>query len=156
MVTLNSVQSITRIADPTALMVACNITDDNGVTMDVMHVYRENDPFGEISPLIGQWMADNPDFPIGDYVPPTLEEMRQAAPPLERLFFRTRAKEAGLTTTKVNAYIASIADPSEQEDMQMFWDDAQFFGRLDKFVVDAGAHAGLTEAQLDAIFYINA
>lgn len=153
MVTLNSVSSITRTID-TALMVACNYTDDNGVTMDAGYLYREDDPYGALTPLITQWMLDNPDFPIGDYVPPTIEELRANAVSLTRVDFRTRAKAAGLTTAKITAYIASIEDPDAQEEMQIFWDDSQVFGRLDPFVVEAAAHAGLTPEQLDPVFYI--
>lgn len=84
----------------------------------------------------------------------TIEELRAGAPKLERSFFQQRADEVGLTAAKVTEYIASIADHSAQEDAQTYWDEAEFIGRLDPFVVDAGAHAGLTEEQLDVIYYI--
>lgn len=32
-------------------------------TFDAMHVYRTSDPHG-LSPLVAQWLLDNPEFPI--------------------------------------------------------------------------------------------
>lgn len=84
----------------------------------------------------------------------TLEELRNGAPTLERSFFQQRADEVGLTAAKVTEYIASIADQEERGEAQTYWDEAAVVGRLDPFMVNAGVHAGLTEEQLDVIYYI--
>lgn len=150
---INEVYTITATAEPDVFIFSCNITDGVPNTYDCLFCSRPDDDFG-LGPVFRQWLVDNPSFPIIPYVPPTIDEIRADAPRLPRLDFRTKAKAAGLTTAKVTAYIASIADLDKQDDMQMFWDDAQSFGRLDPFVVEAGAHAGLTPTQLDAVFGI--
>lgn len=150
---INAVYSITATGEPDVFLISCNITDDVPETYDCVFCSRPDDPFG-LGPDFRQWLVDNPGFPIGPYVPPTIDEIRADAGRLARLAFRTKAKAAGLTTAAVAAYLGSIEDPDKQDDMQMYWDDAQYFARLDPFVVEAGAHAGLTPEQLDTVFYL--
>lgn len=152
---INEVYSVTATAEPDVFMISCNITDDVPATYDCVYCSRPDDTFG-LGPDFRQWLVDNPDIPIEPYVPPTLEQIRAGALPLPRIEFRTRAGLAGLTTAKINEYLAAIADPAEQMAMQIYWEDSQSFARLARFVVDAGAYAGLTEAQLDDVFHIGA
>ncbi|MGE6781311.1 hypothetical protein ACQKGL_02175 [Ensifer adhaerens] len=80
------------------------------------------------------------------------EEIRAVMPSLTRLKFRKEFKDAGMTTVVINAAIASVADPSEQEDYQIAWEDAQSFKRLDPLVLLIAAHAGKTPEQIDDIW----
>lgn len=156
MVTLNRVDTITETGTPGVLIIACNITTDDGQTFDAPYVYNPSDPYGELTPLLTTWLAANPDFPRLPFVPPTKEELRVGWPPLDRLTFRNKMRAAGVNTAAVTAYLASIADPDEQEEMQVFWEDAQTFQRLDPFVVNLAAHAGKTPDDVDLIFGIGA
>ena len=159
MSTINEVRSVTY-GDPAGsyLVIDCNITtydpalghDD---TFDAMHVYRESDING-MSPMFGEWLEANPDFPIGDYVPPTIEEYRANAIAISRVDFRSRMLAIGIGSEQINAYLASITDPTHKELMAIFWEDAQAFERLDTFVVELGAHAGKTPEEIDPVWGI--
>lgn len=152
---VNQVYAIHYTAEPGVYVVSCNITDMNDQTFDADYCLRPDDPYG-CAPALRQWMADNPSFPIGAYVPPTIAEVRASATGLHRLDFRTRAKAAGITTAVIGEYLAGITDPDHQDDMQIFWDATQGFSRLDPFVVELGAFAGKTPEDIDAIFGIGA
>ncbi|MGF6155822.1 hypothetical protein M2267_001050 [Ensifer sp. KUDG1] len=80
------------------------------------------------------------------------EEIRAVMPNLSRLRFRNAFKSAGMTTAVINAAIAAVADPSEQEDLQIAWEDAQSFKRLDPLVVLIATRAGKTADEIDAIW----
>ena len=117
--------------------------------------YSATDPYG-LAPTIRQWLADNPDFPIAPYVPPTIEDKRQNAPPVNRVIFRNRARGIGITTAAITDYLASITDPDHQEEMQVFWEDSQSFARLDVFCVELGSFAGKSPEEMDTIWQITA
>lgn len=152
--TLNTVISVTATASPTAFMVRCNITDDLGDTYDTDFSYNTSDPYG-LGPAIKAWLAANPDFPIGPYVPPTVEEMRESAF-LSRREFRSAALAAGISTTVINSYLAAIADPVTQDERTIYWEEASLLMRLDPFVIELAAFAGKTPEQMDTIFQIGA
>ncbi|WP_426238186.1 hypothetical protein [Pararhizobium sp. DWP1-1-3] len=130
------------------------IVEFDGIESEVPYVTNPTDPYS-LSPAIRQWFLDNPEFVIGPYVPPpepTPEELRALMPALPRLTFRNRFKAAGMTTAVINNAIAAIEDESEQEDMQIAWEDTQSFGRLDPFVIMVATFAGKTSAQIDTIW----
>ncbi|WP_183808414.1 hypothetical protein [Mycoplana azooxidifex] len=89
---------------------------------------------------------------IGPYVPPTPEEQRERMAPLSRVAFRTAFKNAGMTTAVITAAIFSVPDESEQEDLQIVWEDAQSFKRLDPLVGLIASRADKTAEQIDAIW----
>lgn len=93
--------------------------------------------------------------PIAEFVPPTIEQQREWATPLNRMDFRTGMRAIGVTTTMVNDWIESIADPDHQDEMLITWEDGQLFYRLDTFVTELGAFAGKTPEQLDTVFKIS-
>jgi hypothetical protein len=94
--------------------------------------------------------------PIAEYAPPTLDYTRAEATPIGRVDFRNGMKAMGVTTAVVTEYLASIADPDHQEEMQIFWEDSQIFRRMDDFVTELGAYAGKTPEQLDPLWGITA
>lgn len=151
---VNQVYSVSYTAEPGVYIVSCNLTDMNDQTFDADYCLRPDDPYG-CAPALRQWMADNPDFPIDPYVPPTIAEVRASTGGLPRLDFRQKMKAAGVTTATISAYLASVVDIDHQEDMQMFWEDAQSFARLDPFVIELGAFAGKTPEELDQVWGIN-
>jgi hypothetical protein len=151
---LHEVQAIHKTVEPGVFHIMCKITDFEGQTYDALHVLRPEDPYG-LSPTIRKWIADHPAFPVQDYVPPTQEEIRRNTKRIDRPTFRLNMKEQGVGTAKIEDFLASIADPSAREDMQIRWEGAHF-GRLDPFVVDLGAATGMSEWQLDAVFKVGA
>lgn len=107
---------------------------------------------GGLSDDLAVWLAENPEFPIQPYVPPTPEELRANMPSLARIDFRNKFRVNGITTAVINNYIAGIMDPDLQEERQIFWEDSQTFRRLDPFVVELGQAAGKTAEQIDTIW----
>ena len=93
--------------------------------------------------------------PIAPYVPPTLDYLRAEATPVGRMDFRNGMRAIGVTTTIVNAYIASITDPDHQEEMLITWEDGQLFRRLDTFCTELGTYAAKTPEQLDTVWKIS-
>lgn len=156
---INSVTELQATAEAGCLYVFLNMSimqDEVELeSFDAMHVYRTSDPYG-ITPLIAQWLLDNPEFPITPYVPPeppTLEEIRAAMPPLQRLDFKNRFKAAGMNLAKINAYFASIeGDESHWEDMQNYYAETLTFTRLSVFVVELAQFSAKTPEQIDAIW----
>jgi len=144
----------TATAGTLSMDVTMQVSAD-GVEERTSYAYNETDPYG-LSPQIRQWLADNPDFPIAPYVPPTIEELRAGSAPIPRIDFRNRALEIGITTTVINEYLASISDPLHQEEMRIFWEDSQWFQRLDTFCVELGEYAGKTPEEMDTIWRITA
>lgn len=110
-----------------------------------------DDTFG-LNPTIRQWLEDNPEFPIDPYAEPTVEQKRANMQSLSRVEFRTAFKNAGMTTAVIIAAIASVANESEQEDLQIVWEDAQTFKRLDPLVQLIASRAGKTAEEIDAIW----
>lgn len=83
---------------------------------------------------------------------PTVEELREHMPPLERVEFRLRLKKAAITTSVINAAIAAVADEELREDYEIIWEDGQSFGRLDPLVLAIFEYAGKTPEQADSIW----
>lgn len=149
---LNSVAAVVETAEAGVYLVHCNITDVDGFSYDAVHCLRPEDNFG-LSPVIREWMAENPDFPKTPYTPPTVEELRQNAI-LSKREFRTNALAQGITTADINAYLASIEDPILQDERTIYWEDVTTVHRLDPFVNELGAFTGKPESVLDTVFYI--
>lgn len=91
---LNVVHSVTATPDPTAFIIDCNITDMYGETYDCDYCTRPGDANG-VNPTMQQWLADDPDFPIQPYVPPTEEEDRAAMQQLSARQLRLGLLAAG-------------------------------------------------------------
>ncbi len=103
---LNQVHSIKATPEQNVFELECNITV-NGEGYDTTYVSRPDDQFG-LNPVIRQWLADNPDFPITPYAPPTAEEVRSTMPSLTARQFRLGLVSAGLTPAQVTATIEAL------------------------------------------------
>lgn len=149
---LITVHTVTATETPGCYMVVATITDDNNDTYETAFAYNPTDPYG-LGPLFGEWLVANPDFPISPYVPPTIEQKREGAF-LARPDFRRNMLAIGVTTTKINDYLAGITDPVIQDERTIYWEESGVFMRLDPFVTELGVSAGVTDAQLDTAFEI--
>lgn len=149
---LITVHTITATETAGCYMVVATITDDDAATYEATFAYNPTDPYG-LGPIFGEWLAANPDFPITPYTPPTIEQKREGAF-LARPDFRRNMLAIGVTTTKINAYLAGIEDPVTQDERTIYWEESGVFMRLDPFVTELGVSAGVTDAQLDTAFEI--
>jgi hypothetical protein len=149
---LHRVISIARTAIANNYIVMCDITDIHGRTYEAPYWLMPEDPHG-LAPELRQWMLDHADFPIAAYVPPTMEEIRRNTRRIGRTTFRLNMKAQGVTTAKIEDFLAGIADPDAREDMQIQWEGVHF-GRLDPFVAALAAATGLSEEQLDVVFKV--
>ncbi|QRM54751.1 hypothetical protein [Sinorhizobium sp. BG8] len=149
---LHSVFSVRATRDEGVYILDVDLTDMNGERYRCDYVSAPDDTFG-LGPVIRQWLIDNEgSYEIAPFVAPTVEELRASMLPLSRVAFRTAFKNAGMTTAVIIAAVMSVADDSEQEDLQIAWEDAQSFNRLDPLVVLIALRAGKTAEEIDAIW----
>jgi hypothetical protein len=103
----------------------------NGETFDAIHMYRANDPHG-LSPLVKQWMIDNPDFPIADYVAPsapTAEELRSQMPAITPRQLRLTLVRNGVSLASVTDAIAGLPEGLAKSETEISWQFATAFER---------------------------
>ncbi len=151
MLTLNTVHSITATPEASVYFVAYNGTDASQIAGDAVCVVRPDDPHG-FGPLIREWMTANPDFPIGEYVPPTVEEMRAGMLSLTARQFRLGLVNAGISPTQVTATIAAMPAGADRDKAQIEWEFATTFNRMHPLIATVGAALGLTDVQIDAMW----
>lgn len=151
-IVLHQVFAVYATKEPDVLRLSIDLTDAFGERYEAEFFYRTGDDSG-LSPVIAQWLAENEgEYTIEPYVPPTAEEVRAGMLPLSRAAFRKAFKDAGMTTAVIVAAIFSIEDESEQEDLQIAWDDSVEFRRLDPLVLLVADRAGKTADEIDAIW----
>lgn len=149
---LHEVFQVRATSDQDAYLLDVDLTDMNGERYRCNYVSRPGDEHG-LNPAIQQWLVDNKgSYEIVTYVPPTSEEIRASMSPLTRVAFRTAFKNAGMTTAVIAAAIFSVEDESEQEDLQIAWEDSVSFQRLDPLVLLIADRTGKTPQQIDAIW----
>lgn len=148
---LNEVYGVTATPEPGTYVVRCNVTDMDGDTDDCDYCSRPNDGFG-INPMIREWLAANPEFPIDPYVPPTEEEKRQAMPPLTARQFRLGLVNANISPAQVTATIAAMPAGPDRDKAQIEWEFATTFNRMHPLIATVGAALGLTDVQIDAMW----
>ncbi|MDK1377086.1 MULTISPECIES: hypothetical protein [unclassified Sinorhizobium] len=149
--TLNSVSEIRRTKEADVFAVSCNITDMEGETYDAVSFVRPDDPFG-LNPVLRQWMTDNPDFPVGDYIPPTPEEIRAGMPPLTARQLRLGLINNGFTLAQVGAVIEAMPDGPDKETARIEWEFATNFNRMHPLIASVGSALGLTDIQIDTMW----
>lgn len=65
---LNGASIVQALEEPGVYSLLINVTDEAG-TRDQWFVSRPDDPFG-LGPEVRRWLSENPDFPVGVYIPP--------------------------------------------------------------------------------------
>ncbi|MEJ6847562.1 hypothetical protein V3589_15240 [Sinorhizobium fredii] len=149
---LNTVYAVTATIEPEVFIVDCNITDVHGDTYDAEYCSRPEDAYG-LNPEIRQWLADNPDFPVDPYVPPTDEEMRANAPSITAKQLRMQIVADGFSTTIVDDAIAALPDGSLKEAATISWEYGTVFNRLEPLVTPVIRDAlGYSEEQMDVFW----
>ncbi|HEV7306424.1 hypothetical protein [Ensifer sp.] len=148
---LNRVHSIRAAAQPDVFIVHCNITDIHGRTYDCDYGLQPDDPHG-LAPSIRQWMLDKPTFPIGIYVPPTVEEVRAGMPSLTARQFRLGLVNAGISQSTVAAIVAELPAGPDRDKAQIEWEYATTFNRTHPLIATIGAALGLAGDQIDEMW----
>ncbi|THK37253.1 hypothetical protein EHS39_15640 [Ensifer sp. MPMI2T] len=148
---LNSVTSITATSEPDVFLVKCNITDIEGSSYDTDYCSRPNDPFG-LNPTIRQWLADNPSFRIQSFVAPTPQQIRASMPPLSARQLRLGLVNAGISPTQVEASIVATTSGLDKDKALIEWEYATTFNRTHALIATIGAHLGLADEQVDAMW----
>lgn len=152
--TLIEVHSIAH-TEETGLYLA-NVTAEliDGIP-EVMDSYiRASDPHG-LSPMVIEWMAENPDFPVSPYVPPpepTPEELRSRMPALTARQFRLGLVAGGFNPTQVSQAIEAMPEGANKETAKIEWEYATTFNRTHPLIATVGAALGLNDAQIDAMW----
>lgn len=150
---LHHVFAITRTLEERVYIVDCEITDMENIRERVKYALRPNDPFG-LAPTLRMWMVFHPWFPIGDYVPPTIEEIRADMLPLSNFHFRNSLIECGVTVKAVDVIIRDINEEREHEKMLNAWQFAPEFRRTGEFVTGIAHRLTLSDEQVDAIWQV--
>ncbi|MES0880500.1 hypothetical protein [Roseibium sp. SCP14] len=92
----------------------------------------------------------------------TADEARKNTPSLSRRQFRRGLLKAGeilpgkqkVTSTEIEALIASIPDETEREEAEIDWQDAEQFERLTPLVVTLSSALGFTPEEVDTLWQV--
>lgn len=142
----------TEPAPSTVMSVLVDATIEQ-VRDEFTFIYRPEDPFGDLNPQITAWFFDHPEFEIEPYVePPEPEPVDPLTIELPRREFRRALLHNGMDTATILSVINAISDPTEREEMQIWWEDTQSFQRQHPVLVQMVAAAGLTPEQGDVIW----
>lgn len=149
---LHEVFGVYATQDEGIFIVDVDLSDMYGERYRTNYASYPNDTFG-LAPIVRQWLVDHEgEYTIEPYVPPTTEQVRAEMTPLTRAAFRTAFKAAGMTTAVIVAAIFSVEDESEQEDLQIAWEDSAEFRRLDPLVLLVADRAVKTAEEIDTIW----
>lgn len=155
MFVVNSVSKITRDYDGVALIIECRVTNTLiDETFGTTYGYREDDPYG-LSPVLKQWLGDNPNFPIDPYVPPvapTPEEARKRMSALTARQFRLGLVAGGYAPAQVTRAIDTMPDGTAKETAKIEWEYATTFNRIHPLIAIVGTALGMNDTQIDAMW----
>lgn len=107
------------------------------------------DPHG-LGPKVDAWMVAHPNFTISAYVAPQPSTDPNHYPLRPDQFF-AMLEIAGLTAT-ANAAIDAIADPTQKIIARAKFNHTPMFNRDNPLVAQLSTAAGLTSAQVDALW----
>ncbi|WEX89540.1 hypothetical protein PZN02_003043 [Sinorhizobium garamanticum] len=148
---LNAVYSVYATAEHGVFVLDCNVTDAFGETYDAVHCYRPDDSYG-LSPLAGQWLADNTSFPVQPYVPPTPAQIRASMSTLTARQLRLGLLGAGISPSQVDPAINALPRGQAKDSALIEWEYARTFDRMHPLVSTIGAALGLTDDQIDLMW----
>lgn len=149
--TLNDVSSIAETDEENVYIVHCNITDAFGDTYDTEYCTRPDGKHG-LNPVIRKWMADNPNFPVDVYVPPTVEEQRASLQSLTSRQLRLGLITNGISLASVQATLEAMPNGITKETALVEWEYATTFNRTHPLISMVGGALGLSEAQIDVMW----
>lgn len=136
------------------LLIDMDYTGSDGRTRGTV-AYRSSDTYGPLTPLITQWLEDNPDQEILPYIQPpepTPEELRALMPVLSPRQFRDALIDADIMPDQVTAAIAQIPDEKQRAKALNAWEYPTQFTRTDPLIDQIGAMFSLTPEQIDTMW----
>lgn len=148
---LNAVYAVKERSEAGVYLVECNITDAAGETYDGVSVVRPDDPYG-LNPVLREWLAANPDFPITPYTPPSPEELRASLPPLTARQLRLGLLSAGISPSQVDTAIGAMPAGQDRDRALIEWEYANSFNRAHPLLAVVGSSLNLTDEQIDAMW----
>ncbi|MCA1440310.1 hypothetical protein I6F07_08815 [Ensifer sp. IC4062] len=148
---LNAVHSVHATTEHGVYIFDCNVTDAFGETYDAIHCYRPDDTYG-LNPLAGQWLADNPQFPVQPYTPPTPAEIRASMSPLSARQFRLGLLDAGISPAEVDTALNALPAGIAKDSALIDWEYATTFNRMNPLISTVGTALGLTDDEIDVIW----
>lgn len=137
-----------------ALLIDMDYTSSEGRTRAVV-AYRASDPYSQLTPLITQWLTDNPDQEILPYIPPTEltpEELRALMPELTPRQFRDALIDADIIPDHVAAAIGLIPNEKQRAKALNAWEYPTQFTRTDPLIDQIGDMFNLTPEQIDTMW----
>ncbi|MGT2444463.1 hypothetical protein ACU4I5_18565 [Ensifer adhaerens] len=134
--------------DGTGIEVPILVENSAGHQLQATHFMRDDGDNIGFSPLIRAYLADKT-YTVLPYVPPTLEEARDAMPPLTARQFRLGLVNAGISPSQVTATIAAMPAGPDRDKAQIEWEYATTFNRMHPLIATVGAALGLLDAQID-------
>lgn len=111
--------------------------------------YRASDPYGTMSPIITQWLSDNPDQEILPYTPPpelTPEELRELMPELSSRQFWLAAYSVGVTKDDV------IALCDGEQTLLIVVKESSVFVRSNPDIILLSEMMNITPEELDSLW----
>lgn len=145
---IHEVYTITATQDD-CLLIDMDYTGLEGRIRSV-YAYRASDIYSPLTPIITQWLSDNPDHEVLPYTPPqapTQEEIREQMPPISKRQLRLTLVRNGISLEDLDSAIISMGDEAIIE-----WHDASEYRRLHPLLNQVAAHLDLTPEQVDVMW----
>ena len=125
--------------------------DYTGIEGDVRAnvAYRASDPYSLLTPLITQWLSDNPHqiLPYVPPLPPTPEELRELMPFISKRQLRLTLVRNDVSLAELDAAILAMGDEAIIE-----WQDASEYKRLHPLLNQVAAFLSLSQEQVDIMW----
>ncbi|HEV7321594.1 MAG TPA: hypothetical protein VGO04_23575 [Ensifer sp.] len=151
MPTVHKIHSVKATPTSGVYSVDVTITTLDGDTIRDAFISRPDDPYG-VGPAVRQWLSENPDFPIGAYVPPDVDTIRASMPSLSARQFRLGLLAEGVRSSQVTALIEAMPEGSAKGVAQIEWEYATTFVRTQPLVAEIGAGLGLSDERIDSMW----
>lgn len=132
------------------LLIDMDFTGAKGRKHTVL-AYRASDPYSSLTPIITQWLADNP-HEILPYVPPlplTPEDQRAQMPDKTPREFRDILTDMGIFPHMVVKKINEIPFDIERQKALNAWEVSTYISRSDPYVDMIGAMFDKAPADID-------
>lgn len=135
-----------------ALEIEVDFTGCDGLRGVCIYYYRLSDPYSPLTPLITQWLADNPHeiLPYIRPLPLTPEELRAKMPDKTPREFRDILTDMGIFPYMVVEKINEIPFDLERQKALNAWEVSTYISRTDPYVDMIGVMFDKTPADIDA------
>ncbi|AAL49604.1 unknown [Sinorhizobium phage PBC5] len=148
---LHEVLSVEETNTAGVFLALIDWTDNDGGRNQELCGLVPNDTRG-VAGLVHAWLAENPNFPISPYTPPTPEQIRETMPDLSARQLRLVLIGANIMPAQVNAVIAAMPEGPDKAVAMVEWEYATTFRRVHPLLETVGGALGLTPEQIDTMW----